>query len=84
VGKDIIHEVCMAEAEETNNKPSWLWRSWPLCFVAEHAKQNFGAEGKGKAIAIVKLQEVYFQVDEELLVMCLGRTYPWKWTWQAK
>jgi hypothetical protein len=23
-------------------------------------------------------------VDEELLVMCLGRTYPWKWTWQGK
>jgi Zn ribbon nucleic-acid-binding protein len=30
------------------------------CFVAEHAKENSGAEEKGKAIAIVKVQEVYF------------------------
>jgi hypothetical protein len=45
------------------------------CFVAERAKANSGAEEKGKAIAIVKVQEVDFQVDEELLVMCLGRTY---------
>jgi hypothetical protein len=52
-----------------------------LCyFVAEHA----GAEEKGKAISIVKVKEVDFQVDEEMLVMFLGRTYPWKWTWQAK
>jgi hypothetical protein len=50
------------------------------CFVDEHAKENSGAEVKSKAIAIAKVQEVDFQVDEELLVMCLGRTYPWKWT----
>jgi hypothetical protein len=54
------------------------------CFVVEHAKENVGAKEKGKSIAIVKVKEVDFQVDEELLVMCLGRTYPWKWTWQAK
>jgi hypothetical protein len=56
-----------------------------LCsFVAEHVKENSRAEEKGKAITIVKVQEVDFQVDEELLVMCMRRTYPWKWTWQAK
>jgi hypothetical protein len=54
------------------------------CFVAEHAKEGAGAEEKGKAIAIVKVKEVDFHVDEDLLVMCLGRTYPWKLTWQAK
>ncbi|KAM0922880.1 hypothetical protein ACQ4PT_005917 [Festuca glaucescens] len=54
------------------------------CFVAKHATENSRVEEKGKAIAIVKVQEVDFEVDEELLVMCLGRTYPYKWTWQAK
>jgi hypothetical protein len=54
------------------------------CFVAEHTKEGDGAEETGKAIAIVKVKDVDFHVDEELLVMCLGRTYPWKWTWQAK
>jgi hypothetical protein len=48
------------------------------CFVVEHAKENVGAKEKGKSIAIVKVKEVDFQVDEDLLVMCLGRTYPWK------
>jgi hypothetical protein len=53
---------------------------WPVlcCFVAEHAKESAGAEEKGKAIEIVKVKEVDFQVDEYLLVMCLRRTYPWK------
>jgi hypothetical protein len=54
------------------------------CFVAKHAKEGAGTEEKGKAIAIVKVKEVDFQVDEEVLVMCLGRTYPWKWNWQVK
>jgi hypothetical protein len=56
------------------------------CFVAEHATEGAGTEEKGEAIAIaiVKVKEVDFQVDEELLVMCLGRTYPWKWNWQVK
>jgi hypothetical protein len=42
-----------------------------MLFVAEHAKENSRAEEKGKAIAIVKVQEMDFQVDEKLLVMCL-------------
>lgn len=78
-----------------STKCAWLKQKKPVaslvgfggpglcCFVADHAKENVG-EDKGKAVAIVKVQQVDFEVDAELLEMCLGRTYPWKWEWQAK
>jgi hypothetical protein len=74
--------MCLAQAKKKDPTASLVGFGGPgLCrFVVEHAKESAGAEEKGKAISIVKVKEVEFQVDEDLLVTCLGRTYPWKWT----
>jgi hypothetical protein len=54
------------------------------CFVADLAKDTCGGD-KGKAIAIVKIREGGEEsVTSDMLEMCLGRTYPWKWDWHAK
>ena len=54
------------------------------CFITNHAKDNGGVEDKGKAVAIVKVKKTDAVVKAELLEKCLGKTYPWKWDWQAK
>ncbi|KAM0837318.1 hypothetical protein ACQ4PT_061758 [Festuca glaucescens] len=98
VSKDCAEEVECVNCGKGHLSARCAWLKWKrpttnlvgfggpglCCFVAEHAKESSGAEEKGKAISIAKVQEVDFPVDEELPVMCLGRTYPWKWTWQAK
>ncbi|KAM0865344.1 hypothetical protein ACQ4PT_043334 [Festuca glaucescens] len=79
-----------------SDRCSWLKQKKPVatfvgfgapglgCFVADFAKDS-GTEVKGKAIAIIGIKEGgEGTVDAEMLEMCLGRTYPWKWDWHAK
>lgn len=79
-----------------SDRCSWLKQKKPVatfvgfgapglgCFVADMAKKT-GGEVKGKAIAIIKIKEGGEEsVNAEMLEMCLGRTYPWKWEWHAK
>jgi hypothetical protein len=84
VEKSHFQLMCLAETEEVNNYLMGFEGPPMGCFVANHARESVN-EDKGIAIVVVKVQQgLAFHIDACLLKMCLGKTFPWKWQWQAK
>lgn len=53
-------------------------------FVAEHAKE-MSTISKNDAVALVRLREgCDLEVDADMLIKSLAKTYPWRWDWKAK